>query len=155
MIGYLVVIFTYIYIYIYILLPSPTLPNSLRLRPSLIRPSLLSSASRLRRPPARRRRHPLPCLFSSLNRASFPLTKTLPPSPSLSTDFSSLPLRNPAADGNNSGGRRTPAVLRRVFRQHDEFRRVCGEPAISGESLARSSLGKTPSFLEFLDLYFF
>ena len=65
----------HIYIYIYIPLPSPSLPNSLRLRPSLIRPSLLSSASRLRRPPARRRRPSLPCLSSALSRASFPLTK--------------------------------------------------------------------------------
>ena len=76
---------TYIYIYSFLLLHSQ---NSLRLRPSLIRPFLLSSASRLRRPPARRRRPSLPCLSSALSRASFPLTKTLPPLPSLSTDFS-------------------------------------------------------------------
>ena len=92
------VIFTNIYI------NTPSHPIYLSLSNPLIRPSLLSSASRFRRPSARRRRHPLPCLFSSLNRASFPLTKTLPPSPSLSTDFSSLPLRNPAADSGGSGG---------------------------------------------------
>ena len=56
----------------FIELPPPPTP--------LIGPSLLSSASRFRRPSARRRQHPLPCLFSSLTRASFPLTKTIPTS---------------------------------------------------------------------------
>ena len=86
------------HIYIYILLPSPSRP---KLPPPptpshQTLPPLLCLAT-----PARRRWHPLPCLISSLNRTSFPLTKILPPSPSLSPDFSSLPLRNPAAD---SGG---------------------------------------------------
>ena len=82
------------------------------------------------------------------HRNPFLLYLFLPLRPSLSF----LPL-NPASS--SSGGRRIPAVLRRVFRQHDEFRRIFGEPAISGENPVMSSLGKALSFLGFLELYFF